>query len=785
MKPIHRFIALFVISTQITHAVLPNWSYDGGPDPQTPMGKELIDHVAAIPNMPKLSEQVMGDQKFRFRFGPVNWRMVQKPNTVKILFIGQDATHIAEAAGRTATAGFGGRAQDLAAYFGVNEGGAFMNTYAFTIYGQYGAFGTPYIFRKPTGDEVRFGNFVDNELWLITQDLESPIVQWRNGLIDWIIRNNKDSIKLIVTFGGAARDSMAAFIESKGGKVGARHEKIIDQIQIPETFLTSAGGNNEAPVLSTREGKDLYEQMFGRKIQYSKPEEMPLLQADIKARLSDYKPNMVFTKAGPYKNGLLHPAQLDGYELDQITIKGVKTRSLKGLKLADGSAVKDDVLVVELPHPTFLSNLTPPEASKAVAKNLKALEPYVNAGWEIPADEGMVNKFAQGEAYKYARKDIGTEFYDFGTPKSRMVSVSSASRMPGNNNVIIFGTRESPQYDKKKIIEMTKALPAEQFPEEELFIARPRTEKLRYVFDAGPGEKFARIMKENLDMKKIFQLKLGMTFEANGIDAYYVKSHPDHGDFGHYRGTFKSPKVVVLADPHGYDDLITSRALTGTRGQHLHRLMKDMGINDQYLVIKTIPFGMDQASLDDWKYLLSVTKNYRQNIFKELLAESTPDFIIADGPVAKDEIRSLVGDKIVPIVFMNRKSVSEDMLEAGTEIAKIPGFKGLTASGKMANIPRSHLSFYARVWEGTSGDRVINALDKWRGMAFAEAAPEWAYKQKSSGDNKADDGVILIEKLEDNNFPMPGEEIPKYLKRLNVDPSLSWYKSVLDQFFAA
>jgi len=57
-------------------------------------------------------------------------------NSVKILFIGQDGTHIAETAGRPATAGFGGRAQDLARHFGVGPSAAFMNAYAFTINGQ-------------------------------------------------------------------------------------------------------------------------------------------------------------------------------------------------------------------------------------------------------------------------------------------------------------------------------------------------------------------------------------------------------------------------------------------------------------------------------------------------------------------------------------------------------------------------------------------------------------------------------------------------------------------------
>ena len=72
----------------------------------------------------------------------------EEKNKVKILFMGQDGTHIAEAAGRPATAGFGGRAQDFANYFGVNEGAAFINACSFTIKGQYGVYNTPYIYTK-------------------------------------------------------------------------------------------------------------------------------------------------------------------------------------------------------------------------------------------------------------------------------------------------------------------------------------------------------------------------------------------------------------------------------------------------------------------------------------------------------------------------------------------------------------------------------------------------------------------------------------------------------------
>jgi hypothetical protein len=149
------------------------WAYDPGPNPQTPMGKELIDIVARQPNMPGISKELTGDQKFRPAFGPTLWRMIQAPNSIKILFIGQDGTHIAEAAGRTATAGFGGRAQDMAAHFGVETSAAFMNTFAYTIRGQYSGYGAMVVNEENGAKKVTFNYSVtENHLnsWFFLVD---------------------------------------------------------------------------------------------------------------------------------------------------------------------------------------------------------------------------------------------------------------------------------------------------------------------------------------------------------------------------------------------------------------------------------------------------------------------------------------------------------------------------------------------------------------------------------------------------------------------------------------
>lgn len=774
------------------------WSYDGGPDLDTAMGKELVDLVSHQPNMPGISKEITGGQKFRPAFGPTLWRMIQKPNSVKILFIGQDGTHIAEAAGRTATAGFGGRAQDMAYHFGVSTSAAFMNAYAFTIKGQYSAFGVPVISEENGVKKVSYDSVVDNGIWLMSQDQNSPMVQWRNKLIDWIIRNNKESLKLVVLFGGAAQDAIGTFIESRGGKVGTRYtiEQIQNKkIQVPFFESVSGGSNKEVPVALTKKNEDVFVKN-GFKIQYSNfsstiPERLTQAEAQF-LEAKNYLSNNIATiyddlaipQGGIAGSGIIHPAQIGGYELDQIYINGKRTISLKDLKLSDGTLIKNDILVAEFPHPTSLSSNIATAASK-VERSLELLKPYRTKGWAIETDAGLENKFALNQPYKYGRTDIPVDFYDFGTPRNRMVSVSSASRMTGNANIIVIGTRDKVDFDKNKLISATKALKPQGINPDEMYTARPRTVPDRYIYDAGPGMKMARIMKENIDLEVIgalktdYKLKPGVVLKGRqtvadvaDADGFNIKSHPQEvGDFGHYRGTFKDPRIVILADPDGVDDILTSRALTGTRGQYLQTLMNQMGVYDKYLVIKTVPFAMDGATEAEWKVVLSQTANYRKRVFEEVLRNPSIEMIITDGNYAALDIDQIANPNNLPIVKIKRTAPESDsgITAAGKAINKLGRYNKVSVVKEMSNIPRSHLGFFSRVWEGTSGTRVFDAISPAdRGIAYAIVAPEWSYYQKYIVQSPAEKQAVqnLKSTLLDLKLPIAGETYLDYVKRI-------------------
>ncbi|MEZ4814342.1 MAG: hypothetical protein R3A80_03935 [Bdellovibrionota bacterium] len=824
-QTISTFLTIAFLSTSsLASAKLPAWSYDPGPNLKSPdeyerkMARELVDLTARIANAPEISEQIAGRQRFRPAYGPIPWRMLQKPNSVKILFIGQDGTHIAEAANRPATAGFGGRAQDLAAYFGVNEGAAFINTYAFTINGQYSTANTPYIDQSGTSNKVYNTTFIDNKFWLVSQDQESPVAQWRSDLIDWIIRNNKDSLQLIVAFGGAAKDGISSFVISRKGAALGRYDSKKKKLQVAETKTVSAGGNNQFSVLLDDNDRDIFQKIADKRareegaptgrLDYADQGVQKSVLSDLKSNLDQYLPEMVFTKGGEFQNGILDVAQLGGYDMEKLSVAGEETISLKGIELnkdvltGEPVVIDRDILVVQLPHPTALSMMSPDDASATVKSRLKILKPYVDNGWKIPADDDLVNSFAAGEDYKYARSDIGPEYYDFGTPASRMVSVSSASRMSGrgNSHIIVFGSRDRGSFDRAKLTAMTDAQPAEAFdPSKDFFTTRPRSPELRDVYDPGPNVlnadstvkiNFAKIMKENLDFTEIYRLKDGTEWDKENrshqklpISNFNIKTHPMIADFGHYRGTFNSPQVVILADPQGYDDMVTSRALTGERGQYLQGFMKDLGVPENYLVLKTVPFGMDGATDEEWAEVLTETAKYRKAIFNELLsADQKPLLVLTDGKFADQEIKSLVAQSGVPVVSIQRDDAdpASGLEKAFAEITntrrpllQVPA--GTRASLARANIPRSHLPYYSRIWEGTSGDCVLASGGALSGIAFAEVAPKWAWSQDFALTRAEKTQVKkLVKKLEDGNLPLPKEKLKDFLGRMpDLNPRLN------------
>src|SRR5262249_17759176 len=155
-----------------------------------------------------------------------------------------------------------------------------------------------------------------------------------------------------------------------------------------------------------------------------------------------------------------------------------------------------EILVVQLPHPTALSMMTPADAATAVAQKLVGVQKFKQAGWTIAPDAGQVNRFQAGQPYVFARADIGPETYDFGAPASRMVNASSASRM--NQSPIVFGPRDKVQFDQAALNAMVASKPSQFPPANQMWTKAAQVTAVAGQFDPGPPADVAKLMKDRL-----------------------------------------------------------------------------------------------------------------------------------------------------------------------------------------------------------------------------------------------------------------------------------------------
>lgn len=752
-----------------------NWEYNAGPDPKTPEGKEIIEIAAGLPSYGAMADALMDSQKFRYTFGLMMTRTYFEEDAVKILFVGQDATHIAEAAKQPGTSGFGARVQSIGNFFGADQGVATTNAFLSTIRGQYGSFNHIYIEKDPNGEpQIRQSSFVDNDLWMLANGADSEIRIKREQFWEWMIKNNPQALQLMVVFGGAARDAFAEFLIARGATVGSRMtDERLKNVRVPVTKLVYAGGNNEFPVPLNKKGQDIYQVLAGRKLDYSKPADQAAAVKALEDAGEAGINMMVFTGGGINGSGIVNAAQLGGYDLTNVTINGKKTVSLKGLKLSDGTVVKQDIGFAMSAHPSSLSKMTPAAASAALKKSFATLEPLKRAGWKVVPDldadgNPLENSWHLGKDYKYGRADIRQGYFEFGAPDDRRVSRADASRMGAQ--VIVAGTRDRVSFSKNQVTAIQNSKPSEVTGAADTWLAKLFEEQDWTQFDRGPGADIAKAIMNSLDRTKIFAPKSGKTFERDGISALYTKTHEGTGFFGIHRGDFKTSKALILADPHGLDDWITSRALTGARGQYLNGLMKDLGYGEDYLVLKTVPVGMDGATAAEWEEVRKRTEAYREAAIREALKNPNIDTIFADGPIAQAELeRILAKQRITGKTVIN---INRDGMKADSGIVQAGKDAGKRVTAKMVDIPRSHLTFYSmfRPWEGRGGDQVVDAGGKHQGAVRGLVAPNWVHGQKFIPTPAVKKSIASIQKeLKKQGVRLGGQSISSFLSSAQYD----------------
>jgi uracil-DNA glycosylase len=112
---------------------------------------------------------------------------------VKVLVIGQEGGQDEALSHRSFTGSSGSRMQHFLGHIGITASYLFLNTFVYSINGQY------------SGNKIR----------RLAQDPDSPICRHRNELLDYAAERN--DLHLVIAVGTAAKESVRTWVEARGG----------------------------------------------------------------------------------------------------------------------------------------------------------------------------------------------------------------------------------------------------------------------------------------------------------------------------------------------------------------------------------------------------------------------------------------------------------------------------------------------------------------------------------------------------------------------------------------
>lgn len=180
-----------------------DWDYDPG----APKDSKWADLFAETPNYRAYGSAVIGGKgdKFRWMMGPMWYRGRLGKNQVKVFVIGQEGAQDENVSNRSFTGSTGTRMQKFLNYLGVDRSYLFMNTFVYTITGQYGL-----------AQDAAVTAESKNLMWL-AQNENSVVVTHRHKLFDYMLEQNKGTLALVIGVGTAGKDSAASWVRAHGG----------------------------------------------------------------------------------------------------------------------------------------------------------------------------------------------------------------------------------------------------------------------------------------------------------------------------------------------------------------------------------------------------------------------------------------------------------------------------------------------------------------------------------------------------------------------------------------
>lgn len=189
-------------------AETPNYLGIGNLVNQKPLGPEWIDEETGKPVR----------VRFRWQFGPMFYRGRLTPESVKVLIIGQEGAQDENISNRTFTGSTGTKMQNFIDYMGITKSYLFLNTFMYTINGQYGG---------PNG--------VPPNIYWVAQDPNSPLVIHRHRAFDYVLSTNKTALKLVIGVGRAGQDSVVTWVQHLARQRGLDGQKLCPYLAIFKT----------------------------------------------------------------------------------------------------------------------------------------------------------------------------------------------------------------------------------------------------------------------------------------------------------------------------------------------------------------------------------------------------------------------------------------------------------------------------------------------------------------------------------------------------------------------
>ncbi len=205
-----------------TPAATPGGLYEklrGNPaeyDPGAPVGSKWIELYGSAPNYRQVGKAILGgnDEKFRWEMGPMWYRGRLGKNQVKVFVVGQEGAQDENLSNRAFTGSTGTKTQNFLNHIGIYRSYLFMNTFVYTINGQLG--------EDPKFNYLEQGTPLGNVKALPAGVFHvselSPIVRYRHQLFDNMLVENADSVALFMGVGAGGKNSLATWVNARGGK---------------------------------------------------------------------------------------------------------------------------------------------------------------------------------------------------------------------------------------------------------------------------------------------------------------------------------------------------------------------------------------------------------------------------------------------------------------------------------------------------------------------------------------------------------------------------------------